>query len=372
MSRHEEWSSPARAPTPCENCHKMSVQRTIRLRLKPTAEQRALLVETMRLTTACCNAVAAYGWEHEQRNSVELHKATYYLLRAEHPSLPAHLVVSARMRAGEAITSALTRKRQGRATTCPQAALVPIRYDARSYRLIGEAVSLATTGGRQVVPFTTNPHAAGLLSQATGYDSADLILRDGKFWLHAVVTLPAVPFTNTGAAVGVDLGLTRPAVTSDARFLGKRYWREIDRRYFRLKRQLQAKGTTSAKRRLKALRGKVNRFRRDCDRVLSKRIVQSVKPGTTVVVENLTAIRGRVKQRGRASRRRLHAWSFARLRAFLEYKAEGVGCRVVGVDPRHTSRRCHACGISSAGTATGRASAASHVDDRTTRIATRP
>src|SRR6188474_3540187 len=115
----------------------MSVQRTVRLRLKPTAEQRSLLVETMRVTTICFNAVAAYGWQHEQRNSVALHKATYYPLRAEHPTLPSQLVVSARMRAGEAITSALTRKRQGRRANCPKAVMVPIRYDARSYRLLG-------------------------------------------------------------------------------------------------------------------------------------------------------------------------------------------------------------------------------------------
>ena len=316
----------------------------MRLRLKPTAGQRGSLLETMRLATACFNAVAAYGWEHEQRNSVELHKATYYPLRAEHPNLPSQLVVSARMRAGEAITSALTRKQQGRATSCPVSTLVPIRYDARSYRLIGERASLATVSGRQIVPFATNPHAAGLLAQATGCDSADLILRSGKLWLHAVVTLPEVAFVDTGAAVGVDLGLTRPAVTSEARFLGKRHWRAIDRRYLQHQRALTSKGTKSALRRLKTLAGQAARFRRDCDHVLSKRIVQSVSPGTTVVVENLTDIRGRVKQRGRASRRRLHSWSFSQLRGFLEYKAEAAGCRVVGVDPRHTSQRCSDCG----------------------------
>lgn len=322
----------------------MTVQRTIRVRLKPTPDQRIALLETMRVSTLCFNAVAAYGWQHEQRNGVELHKATYYPLRAEHPTLPSQLVVAARTKANEAIKSALTRRKQGRTTSCPAGTMVPIRYDVRSYRLIGQTASLATVSGRQIVPFATNPHAAGLLTQATGTDSADLILRAGKIWLHVVVTLPDVTFVDTGATVGVDLGLTRPAVTSTARFLGQKRWREIDRRYFRLKRSLQSKGSKSAKRRLRALRGKLARFRRDCDHVLSKRIVQSVRSGTTVVVENLTDIRGRVKQRGRASRRRLHSWSFAQLRGFLEYKAEAAGCRVVGVDPRHTSQRCHTCG----------------------------
>ncbi len=321
-----------------------NVQRTVRLRLKPTYEQRVVLLETMRVATACFRAVAAYGWEHGQRNSVELHKATYYALRAEHPTLPAQLVISSRMRAGEALASALTSKMQGRRTRCPDGTMVPIRYDARSYELTGGAASLASIHGRQVVTFATYPHAVRLLARAVGFDSADLILRDGKLWLHAVISLPDKEFTDTGTAIGVDLGLSRPAVTSHARFLGARYWREIDRRYFRRRRALQAKGTKSSKRALRKLRGKVNRFRRDCDHVLSKRIVQSVSPGTTIVVENLTDIRTRVRQRGRAARRRLHTWSFTQIRGFLEYKAEGAGCRVVGVDSRHTSQRCSACG----------------------------
>ncbi len=329
------------------------MQRTVRLRLKPTYEQRAVLLETMRVATACFKVVAAYGWTHEQRNSIELHKATYYSLRAEYPMLHAQLVISSRMRAGEAITSALTRKKQGRRTACPDGTMIPIRYDARSYKLTAGAASLASIHGRQVVTFAANPRAVQLLARAVGFDSADLILRDGNLWLHAVVTLPEVPFNDTGAAIGVDLGLSRPAVTSHARFLGARWWREIDRRYFRRRRALQAKGTRSAKRALRNLRGKVNRFRRDCDHILSKRIVESVRPGTTIVVENLTDIRTRVKQRGRAARRRLHSWSFAQIRGFLEYKAEAAGCRVVGVDPRHTSQRCSACGHTERGNRKG-------------------
>ena len=323
----------------------MSVRRTVRLRLKVTPEQRAVLLETMRLATDCFNAVAEYGWEHEQRNSVELHKATYYQLRAEHPSLPSQLVVSSRMRAGESITSALTRKKQGRAVSCPKAAMVPIRYDARSYRMVADGASLASVSDRQVVAFAANPHAASVLGQATGFDSADLILRKGKLWLHAVVTIPDVPFEDSGAVVGIDLGLNRPAVVSNNTFHGPRHWRAIEQRTFRLRRQLQAKGTVRAKRQLHRLSGRTARFRRDCDHVLSKRIVQSVEPGTTLVVENLTDIRTRVKQRGTIQRRRLHSWSFAQLRMFLTYKAESVGCRVVGVDPRHTSQTCSQCGV---------------------------
>jgi len=39
----------------------MSMQRTVRLKLRPTAEQAATLTATLQQHTACFNAVAAHG-----------------------------------------------------------------------------------------------------------------------------------------------------------------------------------------------------------------------------------------------------------------------------------------------------------------------
>jgi predicted transposase len=86
------------------------VQRTIRFPLLPTVEQYNVLLETIRQYTGCFNAVAAYGWEHIEKNGVELHKATYYPLRESYPKLPAQLVISARAKATEALKSAFTWK----------------------------------------------------------------------------------------------------------------------------------------------------------------------------------------------------------------------------------------------------------------------
>ncbi|MGH9208425.1 MAG: RNA-guided endonuclease InsQ/TnpB family protein, partial [Acidimicrobiales bacterium] len=201
---------------------------------------------------------------------------------------------------------------------------------------------LSTTGGRMSIPFRLPAYAAYALAMPTA--TADLIVRRGKFHLHVVVTLPDPPFEETGAAMGVDLGVTRPAVTSAGTFLGKKHWREVVKRRLRLKRKLHANGSKSAKRHLRSLAGRDQRFRRDCDHVLSRRIVDSVKPGAVIVVENLTNIRRRMKARRGEAKRRLHSWSFAQLKGFIEYKAQAEGCQVVGVDPRHTSQRCNACG----------------------------
>jgi IS605 OrfB family transposase len=202
---------------------------------------------------------------------------------------------------------------------------------------------MSTTGGRQTIRFDIPDYCA----HYAGYpvDTADLINRDGVWWLHVVVTVPAPAVEPTDEVVGVDLGLAQPAVTSNNHFLGKRGWKDVEGRLFHLKRKLQRRGTKSAKRHLRKVRGKQARFRRDCDHVLSKQIVRAAQPGATIVLEHLTDIRKRSKIRKRTkTSRRVHSWSFAQVKGFVEYKAEGRGCMVAGVDPRHTSQTCSCCG----------------------------
>ncbi len=319
----------------------------------------------MQQYTACFNAVAAYGWKRSEKNGGALHKATYYPLRADHPQLPAQLVISARTKAAEAVKSALTWKVQrereypkkvakalarGKPTPtfkpvqCPQSTICAIRYDQRSYRVHGDCVSLATIQGRQALALYLYPYALRLLEQSISFDSADLIYRKGRFWLHMVVTIPEAEFVPNGDVVGVDCGITRPAVASNNQFFGKCSWKNTERRYFRLKRALQSKGSDSAKRHLKKLAHKVSRFRLNCDHVVSRQLVQSVSPGTTIVIEKLKEIRSTTKQRSQQQRRAMHQWSFNRLRDLLVYKAEECGCAVIGVDPRCTSQRCSLSG----------------------------
>ena len=335
------------------------MQRTIRLQLNTTQPQNEALKQTLNQFTKAFNFVCEHGWLNSEKNGIDLHKATYYPLREALVDLPAQLICAARVKATEALKSAFARVLAKRKTSQPKSVLCPVRYDQRSYWVKWESnqVSLATVHGRQVIGFDVPDYAV----RYTGYpvDSADLIYRKGKFWLNVVVTLPTPEYSHNGThsgipddeVIGVDLGLNHPAVTSQRKFLGKRSWKGIDRRYFRIKRSLQSKGTKSARRHLRKLSGRLQRFRKDCDHVISKRIVQSAHapgtPGATIVIENLTEIRSRVKQRGRENRRRLHSWSFAQLRSFLSYKAEEAGMRVVAVDPRHTSQTCSKCGYKS-------------------------
>lgn len=320
------------------------MDRTMRVMLKPTDEQASRLAETARQFTLAFNAVCAYGYEHDEKNGVTLHHRLYREWRERLPDLPSNLLIQARVKATEAVKSALTLARKGERVSAPHFASCPPHYNERTLRVrwqIG-AVSLSTVKGRIVIPFTVPAYCEKYIGAKPC--TADLLNRDGRWWLHIVVDIPAPDIAPTGDVIGVDLGIAQPAVTSNNRFLGKKRWRNVEARRFRLRRALQRSGSKSAKRHMRKMGRRQQRFRRDCDHVLSKQIVASVPAGTTIAVENLTNIRARVKTRKGKQARRMHGWSFDQCREFLIYKAEERGCMVVGVDPRHTSQACSRCG----------------------------
>jgi putative transposase len=287
--------------------------------------------------------VAAHGYEKGEKNGVTLHHALYYPQKSAWPDLVSDHHIQARMKATEAVKSALALARKGRKVSAPHSASCPPRYNVHTFKVVWQQgiVILSTTGGRQRIPFSIPVYAEKYSGAKTC--TADLIHRDGTWWLHIVVDVPAPEIAPNDTVIGVDLGIAQPAVTSNAKFLGKKRWRDVEAKRFRLRRALQKSGSKSAKRHLRKIGRKQQRFRRDCDHVLSKQIVASVEPGSTIVVENLTNIRARVKTRHGKQARRIHGWSFDQLRNFIGYKAEERGCTVVGVDPRHTSQACPRC-----------------------------
>jgi IS605 OrfB family transposase len=321
------------------------VQRTIRLRLTPSPAQALALTETRRLFTAAFNQFVRLGWDAGVSHATKLHYLAYYPVRSSLPTLNSNLINTARAKAAEAIKSAFALRAQQRKVSMPQSDACPPRYNVHTYRMdwASQTVRLSLVAGRQTIRFDVPDYHA----HYAGYpvDTADLINRGGVWWLHVVVTVPAPAVEPTDEVVGVDLGVAQPAVTSNNRFLGKPAWKAVEGRLFYLKRQLQRKGSKSAKRHLRKVRGKQARFRRDCDHVLSKQIVRSASPGATLVLENLTDIRTRskIKKKTRTSRK-VHRWSFAQIKGFIAYKAEERGCTVAGVDPRHTSQTCSCCG----------------------------
>jgi IS605 OrfB family transposase len=146
--------------------------------------------------------------------------------------------------------------------------------------------------------------------------------------------------------VGIDRGIRRIAVTSEKEFFGGGTVRKVSHRYRVLRAELQSCGSRSAKRHLRIISKKENRFRRDENHKISKEIIKVLPAGSTIILEDLKYIRERCRQRSE-QRGEFHNWSFYQLEQFLIYKAEAVGCSVVYVDPRYTSQKCSHCGYTS-------------------------
>lgn len=333
---------------------------TLRLQVRTTPDVEAVLRETMARYAASVDRVCAEGWASGIGRG-DLQRLTYSRER-EATGFPSSLVTTACSKATEALRSAQRRLRQGLKASCPQARRgMAVRYSRVAAKLnLAERIAfLDSHEGRQwvtvAVPSWQAERAREALRAGFTLQSSDLIDREGKLWLHVAMraSRPDRPDTpeprdtpEPPGVVGVDLGVVCPAVTSQAEFFGERRWRGVEDRYLRLRRALQKRGTKSAKRRLRKLSGRLERFRRDCDHVLSRRLVDSVEQGGTLALEDLTGIRRRMRAR-RPVRRRLHSWSFARLLRYAEYKAALAGVLVSTVNARYTSQTCSRCGYRS-------------------------
>jgi putative transposase len=205
-------------------------------------------------------------------------------------------------------------------------------------------VSIWTTAGRlKNVSILGEPKQMMMLvSRAIG--ETDLVVRDGKWFLHVTVDAPEAPHCPpANGFVGVDMGIVNIATTSTGKTASGARLSNYRKRQLRLRKQLQAKKTSSARRLLKKRRRKEARFAADANHQISKRIVaEAERTGKGIAVEDLTGIRDRVRLR-KPQRATLHSWAFAQLGSFLAYKAKRAGVAFVQVDPAYTSQTCSAC-----------------------------
>ena len=183
-----------------------------------------------------------------------------------------------------------------------------------------------------------------------------LIERDGDWYLHVTVHFD-VAYTVCSESddvtpVGVDIGEAALATVCHRDDCGSptapRLWndeakmvRELRERYFTAMRRLQCREADVLADRYG---DEIWRQIDDILHTVSREVVDYVASidDSIVVLENLTYIRENMDY-GAYMNRRLHGWAFAKLHSQITYKAEERGIDVVTVNPRNTSKECHAC-----------------------------
>ena len=312
----------------------MIITRTAKIKLKISADE---LRTTFDAVTQAFNYVCKIGYENKDFNSISLHNKTYYDVRRLF-NLPADLAVQTRMKSAESLKPAIRKKRK-----CPQSKLCSVRLSNKNYNIWFDRkeVSLLTVKGRVKTFF----HFPKQFEQYVSWrrKSAELIIRKDKVYLCVVFQKDIEDFQQLDNPVilGIDRGINKVAVCSDNTFFNGNI-NKVAHRYQRLRRQLQKCGSKSAKRHLKRISLKENRFRKDVNHCISKQIVGALPENSIIVLEDLKKIRQRVRL-NKKGRRKLHNWSFYQLEQFLTYKADAQKIKIDYTDARYTSQKCSRC-----------------------------
>lgn len=311
--------------------------RTITFKLRLTNQDREALSKTMRAYAEAFSISAKWGYDNQSWNRVDNHNATYKLARQSIPDLPSSLVQGARDCACEALKAV-------KCETLPERKpLSAMRYNQRviTVNLIHGLASIASTNGRIKATFFVPSHYRDYLSWTIKSSTISYDRRNKTFYLHVSLEYNDPEKVANLEVLGIDRGIVNIAVCSDNTFYNSKQIKNRRARYAYLRKELQSKGTKSAKRKLKRMSGEERRFVTDVNHCISKQIVNSEY--TVFALEDLSKIRVQ-KRRGKEFDRKLNNWSFYQLEQFLGYKAEALGKHVLLVDARYTSQKCSNCG----------------------------
>lgn len=319
----------------------MELVKTVKCKLEIDREGHDALQTTLQQFANACNYILQVSQGHKITNKVKLQHICYHEVRAQF-GLSANLTIRAIARVAEAAKRKPRKVRHFKPTS--------VSYDQRIFALKTVLVdgieqyqvSLTTVHGRKKFLLRIGNYQRGLLAGQKP-TSATLVKTKKGYCLNIVLSTSVKPPRGGGQVVGVDLGLNNLATISNGmKFSGKEAL-HVRRRYSRLRSSLQAKGTASSQRVLQQLSGREQRWMKNENHRISRRIVDSLKQRDVIALEDLTHIRKRTTVR--KGQRYIHqSWAFRQLQAMIAYKALECGIAVVYVDPRNSSKSCSRCG----------------------------
>ncbi|MFD0061121.1 RNA-guided endonuclease InsQ/TnpB family protein [Streptomyces sp. NPDC127574] len=328
----------------------------VQVKLLPEAEQAAALRSTLRTVNDLACWVSRVAFARGVPREYELRQHTYAHLKAEGLGAQAAQHVIKKVR--DAYTTLHANLRAGnlgkpKSRRRIKAASKPIAfrseaaqpYDDRclSWQYDQQTVSIWTTAGRiKNVSFACSGDGLKTLRDYRKGE-ADLIERDGVFYLIATCDVPEAEAYEPDGFIGVDLGIVNIATTSTGYQAAGRGLGRYRKRQLALRAKLQKKRTKSAKRRLKERSRRETRHVKNTNHIIAKTIVtEAERTAHGIALEELRGIRRRVRLR-KPQRVTFHSWAFAQLGDFIVYKARRAGVPLVYVDPAYTSQTCADC-----------------------------
>lgn len=262
----------------------------VKLRLDPDEQAQEALEATLTLCNTAATEVAVTAQHRGVFRNWDLRRIAYTALRKK--GLSSQTAQHVVKKVADAYTTRTTNAKAGRygakdSSRYRRIMGTPVAfrpdaaqpYDDRilSWNHAARTVSIWTVAGRVRVPFTGAPEHLALLGAHRKGESDLLRDRAGRWFLAATIDTPTPEVLEPDGFLGVDLGVVHIATTSDGINWSGGAVTTRRKKNREVRRSLQARGSKSAKRRLKNRSGREQRFIRDVNHRISKRIVETAE-----------------------------------------------------------------------------------------------
>jgi len=309
------------------------MQRTLKIKIPIQKE----LIQTIEQYNQIKQEIILIAQKEKTTNKNIIHQLTYKNTRKQYPNFPSALIQTARDTAVECLKQNNYKNKYKNIQLNKFGA---IRLDKRNIRvnLQHQLYSISSTNGRIKGNFLLNKYYKEKYLNWS-VKGATLKYKNNELILHLVVEKQNITNQILNKVLGIDRGINNILVCSNNQFFNSKKLKAIKGKYQYLKASLQSKGTRSAKRKLKRIAEKEQRFVRDLNHQLSKTIANSEY--NVFALEKLQITKS--KKLGRRFNKKLGNWSYGQFEQFLTYKVEELGKIVLKVNPKYTSQKCSKC-----------------------------
>lgn len=322
---------------------------TAKIRLYPDKSQEEAMISTLKTVKLALNVVSQTVFDYKELRQPILHQYTYTMLRTDY---------GLRSQMAQSVVKTVIAKYRSAKSNGHDWSLVCFKQPDcdlvwnRDYSFVKGQLSINSLFGRLKMPHTTTGFESYFDGSWT-YGTAKLVHKHGKFFLHVPMTkeIPVVTFSQIQNVIGVDLGIRHTAVAYDSAykttFFRGSATKQRRAHFKKLRQELQRHQTPSARRRLKRVGQRENRWMSDVNHRISKALVTQAGSNSMIVLEDLTNVRTATERIRLKDRYVSVSWAFYQLRMMIEYKAALAGIQTTAVNPRYTSQSCPNCGHTS-------------------------
>uniref|UniRef100_I5AX21 Transposase, IS605 OrfB family, central region n=1 Tax=Eubacterium cellulosolvens (strain ATCC 43171 / JCM 9499 / 6) TaxID=633697 RepID=I5AX21_EUBC6 len=320
---------------------------TAKIQISVDAGSKALLDETMSVYSDACNYVSDYVFRTHDLKQFSLNKVLYSTLR-EKFGLKSQMAQSVFKTVIARYKTILENQNKWIKPNFKKP-----QYDLvwnRDYSLTQNRFSVNTLNGRVKLPYFAEGMSKYFDHTIYKFGTAKLVNKHGKYFLHIPVTYDVEEsnISDICNVVGIDRGINFVVATYNSKhksgFVSGKSIKQKRAHYSKLRKELQLRQTPSARRRIKAIGQRENRWMQDVNHQVSKALVESNPKHTLFVLEDLSGVRNATERVRTKDRYVSVSWSFYDLEQKLIYKAKQNQSTVIKVDPRYTSQCCPVCG----------------------------